>query len=290
MKVSADVQIDGQEQEGRICEDYLAADRLLFFIKLAVPLLIIISNVVIKHASIILCMWVGFDKRTNEISMIQILCFFILFFNNALAILLINARFRHLVFFNWVFDGDFTDFDGGWYRDVAPFIISPMFIQVIFPIQNLIPDFAIQQGLAWFDRRFTNPKLYKTNCNTSVQYADLNSGAEHLLFEKYPRLVNIVMLSMSYAFGLPIFLVLTFICLVASYIVDKIIVAYYHCKPPMYDDTLNLTSVHFLKWGAFFYAAVGYWMISNRQMFNNELNAKEYQDQVVEHNHHLHHV
>ena len=96
------------------------------------------------------------------------------------------------------------------------------------------------------------------------------------------------MLSMMYAFGLPIFLILTLICLIISYIIDKIVVAYYHRKPPMYDDTLNKTSVHFMKWGAFIYLAIAYWMISNRQMFGNVLIPKEYQDQVDEYQHYLH--
>lgn len=213
MDFTLNVNINGHQQEGTVCRDYLSATRILFFIELIVPLLIVISGSAIKHASIILSKWLRFDKRTNEISMIQILCFFILFFNNALAILLINARFEELFGYNfkYIFNGDHTDFDVEWYRNIASFIISPMFIQIFFPITNLIPDFFIQQGLAWFDRRFTNPKLYKTNCKTAVQYAELNSGAEHLLFEKYPRLVNIVMVSMMYAFGLPIFLVLTLI-------------------------------------------------------------------------------
>lgn len=73
MRLKQRVDIGGEEKDGKICKDYLEADRILFFISLGVPLLIIISNAVIKHASIILCAWVGFDKRTNEISMIQIL-------------------------------------------------------------------------------------------------------------------------------------------------------------------------------------------------------------------------
>lgn len=210
-----------------------------------------------------------------------------LFFNNALAILLINARFRYFTFFNRIFDGTYEDFDVNWYSDIAPFIVSPMYIQIIFPIQNLIPDLAIQQGLAWLDRRFSNPHLYKTHCTSALQYADLNSGAEHLLFEKYPRLVNIVMVSMMYAFGLPIFLILTLICLVVSYIIDKLLVVYYHRKPPMYDDTLNNLSVQFLKWGGFIYLAISYWMISNRQMFGNDLTEKAYQDEIDEYHHYF---
>lgn len=287
MKLEMAVNINGERLQGKICSDYLSATRVLFWIQLAVPILIIVSNSVIKHGSIILSRWLRFEQHTNEISMIQILCFFMLFFNNALSILLINARFKYLTFVNYLFDGDHPDFDGPWYRNIAPFIISPMYIQIIFPIQNIIPDVLIQQGLAWLDRRFTNPKLYKTNCKTALQYADLNSGPEHLLFEKYPRLVNIVMLSMMYAFGLPIFLVLTLICLVFSYFIDKLFVAYYHRKPPLYDDSLNVISVHFLKWGAFVYLAIAYWMISNRQIFGNDLSPKEYQDQIPEYHHYF---
>lgn len=95
------------------------------------------------------------------------------------------------------------------------------------------------------------------------------------------------MLSMMYAFGLPIFLILTFICLIMSYIIDKIVVAYYHRKPPMYDDTLNKTSVHFMKWGAVIYLAIAYWMASNRQMFGNNLNPKNFQDEVDVYDHYI---
>ena len=55
----------------------------------------------------------------------------------------------------------------------------------------------------------------------------------------------------------------------------------------MYDDTLNKISVHFLKWGAFIYLAIAYWMISNKQMFGNDLTPKDYQDQVDVYNHNI---
>ena len=54
MKLKQKVDISGVEKDGHICKDYLEAERILFFISLGVPLLIIISNVIIKHASIIL--------------------------------------------------------------------------------------------------------------------------------------------------------------------------------------------------------------------------------------------
>jgi len=120
-----------------------------------------------------------------------------------------------------------------------------------------------------------------------LQYAELNSGLEHHLFEKYPRLLSIVMIGMMYGFGLPIFLILTLICLIVSYIVDKILVAYYYRKPHLYDDVLNMHSLSILKWGAFVYIAVGYWMVSNRQMFGNSLNPIAYHDQIQNTDHNI---
>jgi len=37
----------------------------------------------------------------------------------------------------------------------------------------------------------------------------------------------------------------------------------------MYDDTLNINTAYFLKWGAFFYIAIGFWNLTNVQMFDN---------------------
>ena len=55
----------------------------------------------------------------------------------------------------------------------------------------------------------------------------------------------------------------------------------------MYDDTLNRNSVFFLKWGGFFYIAIAYWMIANRQMFGNYLVPKDYQDQIEDYGHYF---
>jgi hypothetical protein len=61
----------------------------------------------------------------------------------------------------------------------------------------------------------------------------------------------------------------------------------YHRKPPLYDDTLNKVSIHFLKWAAFFYIAIAYWMLTNKQMFGNTLKNIEYQAKIEEYDHHI---
>ena len=157
----------------------------------------------------------------------------------------------------------------------------------LFPINAFLPDYIIQKALAALDRNFSDSKLYKTKWNIAYDYADLNSGTEHLLFEKYPRLLNIIFVSVFYGFGLPLLPILIFVSLIISYIFDKIVVAFYHRKPPLYDDTLNVISIHFLKWAAFLYIAVSYWVLTNKQMFGNEILPIEYQAKIEDYNHHI---
>ena len=115
----------------------------------------------------------------------------------------------------------------------------------------------------------------------------MNSGTEHLLYEKYPRLLNIIFVSSFYGFGLPLLPIVIFISLVISYFVDKVVVALYHRKPPLYDDTLNVVSIHFLKWAAFLYIAVAFWMLTNKQIFGNDLKPIAYQAQIEYYDHYI---
>ncbi len=53
----------------------------------------------------------------------------------------------------------------------------------------------------------------------------------------------------------------------------------------MYDDTLNKLCIYYIKYGAFFYACIGYWMLTNRQMFYNETIPKRSKDEPETSNH-----
>jgi hypothetical protein len=92
--------------------------------------------------------------------------------------------------------------------------------------------------------------------------------------------MNLVFVSMFYGFGMPIFFTLTLISFIVSYFVDKVVVALYYRKPPMYDDTLNINTVYFLKWGGFFYIAIGFWNLTNLQMFKNVVLPLKYQEDL----------
>ena len=283
-----DVNVLDEHITGKVCNNYLRSAVFIQATSVILPLLIIIFNVALKMLAIFMIQWLRFENKTIEISIIQSGVFVLLFFNSALAILVINAYVPGAAREGGIlFNGLYSDFSDDWYDKISEFFVSPMFIEVIYPLTMFIPDLILQKGMAMLDRNFSNPKHYKTRCHLAYDYAELNSGTEHLFYQKYPRLLNIVFVSTFYGFGLPLLPIIIFISLIVSYFMDKPIVMFFHRKPPLYDDTLNKVSIEFLKWAAFFYIAISYWMLTNKQMFGNDLHPIEYQAKIETYDHYV---
>lgn len=179
------------------------------------------------------------------------------FFDSAIIILLINSNFTGekklesektgLLWF--LFDGSYTDFSDEWFADLSFFFISPLYLETIAPLTGELYEYCWFLFWQLLDRNFTPKKLYKTKESTPLAYADLYSGPETAYDEKYPRLMNIVFVSMFYGFSMPFFFVLCLGCFIVSYYVEKFVACFHYKKPPMYDDTLSNTTVYYLKWG-----------------------------------------
>ena len=124
-----------------------------------------------------------------------------------------------------------------------------------------------------------------TKSASARRYAYLNSGIEHEIYEKYPRLMLLIFMSAMYSFGMPVINILNIVSLIIGYIFEKIIVAWYFRKPPLYDDTLNRNTVYYMKWASLIYCGFAYWMVTNRQVFENQPVVRDFQMQMLEFDH-----
>jgi len=89
-------------------------------------------------------------------------------------------------------------------------------------------------------------------------------------------MMNIVWLSMMYSLGIPMISILTLTALITSYIVEKIAIFWHVKAPPLMDDQLTKNCTFYLRWGSFLYPAIGFWMVTNKQMFANVIDTKEF--------------
>lgn len=56
---------------------------------------------------------------------------------------------------------------------------------------------------------------------------------------KYAMILNVVFMTFMYGVSVPLLFPLAFVFFVVSYYIEKISLAYFFRKPPMYDDFLN---------------------------------------------------
>lgn len=88
---------------------------------------------------------------------------------------------------------------------------------------------------------------------------------------KYSALMNTVCVCMMYAVVIPELLIVASLTFFLYYVCDKMLITYYYQKPPMYDDTLNKTSLELLKIAPVLMLLFGYWALGNMQIFNNKV-------------------
>jgi hypothetical protein len=72
-----------------------------------------------------------------------------------------------------------------------------------------------------------------------------------------------------------------------TYIVERILLAYYFKQPPLYDDRLSNRALQQLQYAPALMMTFGYWFLSNRQMFYNQITPKNYDFEVVDPGHSL---
>ena len=87
---------------------------------------------------------------------------------------------------------------------------------------------------------------------------------------KYGALLNIVFVTMTYGFGIPILFPIAAAAIFVLWIVEKSMLFYAYRLPPMYDERLSEAVLNYMYWAPLFYLGFGYWMASNKQLLSND--------------------
>jgi len=87
---------------------------------------------------------------------------------------------------------------------------------------------------------------------------------------KYAAILNIVFVTFTFGFGIPLLYPIAAVALFILYIVEKTMLYYAYRLPPMYDERLSISVLNILSYAPLFLLSFGYWMASNKQMLSNE--------------------
>ena len=78
-----------------------------------------------------------------------------------------------------------------------------------------------------------------------------------------------------FAAGLPILFPIAAFGMIVLYITNRLSLAYWNKRPPVYDYKLNETTIQMLSFAPVLYICVGAWVYSNQQTFYNRVQANK---------------
>jgi hypothetical protein len=151
-----------------------------------------------------------------------------------------------------------------------------MVIMAGMPIAFLIGFWMMKVTYRVLDAGFYCCKSQITTKKTSQkQFKDLWSGVGYVMFSQYASVSVQVFVSFIYGPAIPVLFIITFFSLIIMYVFERLNLAYWHPKPPMYEKAMNEQVLKILKWAPMGMMLSLYWLLGNNQMFGNELSIKE---------------
>lgn len=117
---------------------------------------------------------------------------------------------------------------------------------------------------------------HKTKCCTQKQYVDLYGGGDFQIHFRYASIMTMVFLSFMYGMAIPILFPVTLFGITSIYVNERVLLAYSYKKPPPLDEDLELRSYKFLKFAPLLMFLIGYWSLSNQQVFYNVVSERKY--------------
>ena len=193
--------------------------------------------------------------------------FYVQFFNTAFLLLLVNADLREQPFSFGLTGGLEGDFDHTWFKVIANTIVSTMIFSAIFPFLEAMGFFSLRTLGRVLDSGF---RCRNPTKKTSIQaYINTYSGPVYMMHFKYSALLNIIFVTMTFGFGVPILFPIAAVAIIVLYLVEKTMLYYGYRIPPMYDERLSQSVLNTLNYAPLWFLSFGYWMASNKQFMSN---------------------
>lgn len=164
-----------------------------------------------------------------------------------------------------IFGGMYTDFNAYWFNDVGDLIVGTMVFNMYYPILEFVMYWAIRWLYRAIDQRSccTNNEK-RSRAKTMQGFEATYSGPEFQIHWKYAYILNVVYVTCFFGPGLPILFPIGLCSLIVLYVVERLMVAYSYQRPPMYDSTINATTLRLLWLAPICYLISASWMYSNQ--------------------------
>lgn len=245
----------------------------------AVPLIfagaIVLVNFTITKIYIWISKYIRLSSHSRRELFIMVSVFFVAFFNYGWLYMAATWDFggRSETRGNAELGDAITNFDGGnyndfttaWFYDIGQRIRITMTANLFVPVFEFFIDWLLLCCRRTVDQRSLCPcNKSKSRAKTVQHFTEVYSGGE---FEMHLKLAHLVMMNYC-AFlhgpGMPVLFILAFVYTVLHYTVERLSMAYFYRKPPMYSGKITEFTLRLLRFSPLLYTFMALNLFSNQ--------------------------
>ena len=239
---------------------------------------IVVMNVLLRLITIHLVTWIGYDTHSEIMTKITNGVLLVLFFNTGMLLNLVNANLSDVSpMLGSIFNGAYYDYSPAWYAKVGNTLVHTMllnaFMPIIFESLQIVMAYvfiARDSGLWCSKKPYT--RYFRTKQKQIYALVELYSGPQYIIHFKYSQLLNVTYVTMVYGFGLPLLFPIALLSYTIFWVVERYQMAYTYKLPPKLDARMTENAFRLLSYVPILFLLNSYWMLSNRQIFENVTN------------------
>jgi len=164
-----------------------------------------------------------------------------------------------------------------------------MTINAIVPIGNIVtPALMIYAGRRWDSSNTFDP--YNTKSTSLANYKKMYGQIDYTIHFRYSDALKTTYITMMYGLGIPLLFPLAALSFLITLIGERMQCAYLVKLPPAMGDTLTATTISALNFSPILLLFNGYWMISNKQIFENKWSYIQVDGEPMKSGHLLNHL
>lgn len=262
----------------------------LYLSSVLISLLVVTFNFILRTTIISLIKWIGMKTFSRQYKTTAQMLFLTQFINSAVILVLVHANFENSTFplVNKIFNGEFPDFTQEWYNKVGSIITQTLvIIGIACPIDCLYviawTRYKQYRDTGRWSLRQSEPA--ESNSKTVAQLVSNYSAPEMLIDYRYAAMMLNIFIAMMFGPGIPILIPIALFNLIVMYILDRLMTVYVYSQPPLFGIQITHATLDTLKWAAILHLSIGYWMLSNLQIFGTVINPKTYANEVTKTDH-----
>lgn len=147
------------------------------------------------------------------------------------------------------------------------------------PIVDFIREYLMVVGLRWYKLKYVYNNR-DTDEDDYLTWLDTHGGPEYYFYWRVAITHVTILICLLFGYCMPILYLVGMYAIILQYSMDRARIAYFWRLPPIFSTRLTLSLLQHMSLASTMGLCMLFWMMTNKQMFDNKIDPIAYEDEV----------